>query len=221
MGEHTTLMARDGHEFGAYLAAPKGAPRGAMIIVQEIFGVNTHIRAVADEYAAQGYLSIAPALFDRIRRGIEMGYSAEDMQQGIGYMMQLKPEQFLADVAAARNVVQHAGKTGIVGYCWGGTVAWLAACELPVACAISYYGGSTVKYLDRKPKKPVMYHFGEQDTHIPLSDIDKIRAAHPEGIYHLYPAGHGFNCSMRDSYDAPSAKLAFERTLAFIGEHVG
>lgn len=221
MGEHTTLMARDGHEFGAYLAAPQGTARGAVVVVQEIFGVNPHIRAVADGYASHGYLAIAPALFDRVRRGIELGYSPPELQEGLGYMMQLQPAQFMADVAAARNVVQHAGKTGIVGYCWGGTVAYLAACELPVACAVAYYGGSTVKYLDRKPVKPVMYHFGEQDSHIPLADVEKIRAAHPEGVYHFYPAGHGFNCTERDSYEPASAKLALERTLAFFGEHVG
>ncbi|GMU68913.1 MAG: carboxymethylenebutenolidase [Steroidobacteraceae bacterium] len=221
MGEFTTLMARDGHEFQAYLAAPKGAPRGAVVVVQEIFGVNHHIRAVTDGYAAQGYTAIAPALFDRVRRGIELGYTAEEVQQGIGYMLQVKPAQFLADVGAAVNAVRGSGRVGIVGYCWGGTVAWLAACELPVAAAASYYGGGIVKLLAQTPKCPVIYHYGEKDSHIPLADVDKIRAAHPAGVFHIYPADHGFNCTERAAYDAPSAALAFERTLAFFAGHVG
>lgn len=221
MGEFVTLMARDGHEFQAYLAAPKGTPRGAVVIVQEIFGVNSHIRAVTDAYAAQGYTAIAPALFDRLRRGIDLGYTAETMQEGIGYMMQIKPGQFLADVGAAINAVKGSGKVGIAGYCWGGTVAWLAACELPVVAASSYYGGGIAKLLEHRPKRPVIYHFGDKDAHIPLTDVDKIKAAHPAGVFHVYPADHGFNCNDRATYDAPSAKLALERTLAFFAEHVG
>jgi carboxymethylenebutenolidase len=220
MGEFTTLMARDGHEFGAYLAKPDGATRGAMIVVQEIFGVNSHIRAVADGYAKAGYLTIAPRLFDRIRRGIELGYSPAEIQEGIGYMLQVKPQQFLADLSASLSVVKHAGRVGIVGYCWGGTLAYVAACELPVACAVSYYGGSIGQYLDKKPKVPVIYHFGEKDSHIPVAAIDKIKAVHPEGIYHLYPAGHGFNCTDRGDYDPASAKLALDRSIAFIAEYV-
>ena len=167
MGEYITLMARDGHEFSAYLAKPPGAATGAVIIVQEIFGLNSHIRAVVDAYAQAGYLTLAPALFDRVRRSVELGYTPEEQQTGVGYMMQIKPAQFLAEVAAALAVVKHAGRVAVVGYCWGGTVAYLAACELPVACAVSYYGGGTINFLDRKPKAPVMYHFGERDSHIP------------------------------------------------------
>lgn len=221
MGDMTTLMARDGHQFQAYLAAPKGTPRGAVVVVQEIFGVNHHIRAVTDGYAEAGYTAIAPALFDRVKRGIELEYTAEHMQQGIGYMLQVKPEQYLADVGASLNVVKHAGRVGIVGYCWGGTIAYVAACELPVAAASSYYGGAIVNFLDRKPKHPVIFHFGEKDSHIPLENVEKIRAAYPEGTYYLYPADHGFNCDERSTYDAPSAKLARERTLAFFAERLG
>jgi carboxymethylenebutenolidase len=220
MGEFTALMARDGHEFSAYLAKPDGTAKGALVVVQEIFGVNRHIRAVTDAYAKAGYLAIAPCLFDRIRRGIELGYSPAELQEGVGYMMQVTPAQFSADLSAAINVVKHAGRVGIVGYCWGGTLAYVAACELPVACAVSYYGGSIGKYLDKKPKWPVMYHFGERDSHIPLEAIDKIKAVHPEGIYHLYPAGHGFNCTDRADFHADSAKLALDRSLAFLAEHV-
>lgn len=135
-------------------------------------------------------------------------------------MMQIQPAQFLADTAAALAVVRHAGRVGVVGYCWGGTVAYLAACELPVACAVSYYGGGTVNFLDREPKVPVLYHFGEQDTHIPLENVEKIKAAHPNGIYYLYPAGHGFNCTDRSDYNPESASVALTRTLAFLAQHV-
>lgn len=221
MGEFTTLMARDGHEFSAHLSAPQGRARGAIVVIQEIFGVNAHIRSVADRFAAEGYLTIAPALFDRVRRGIELGYTEKEMQQGVGYALQIKPEKYLADVAASIAVVKHAGRVGIVGYCWGGTVAFVAASKLPVSCAIAYYGGGIARNLERKAAVPVMYHFGERDDHIPLDDIEKIRAADPEGIFHLYPAGHGFNCTERSDYDPASSKLAFERTLAFLGEHVG
>jgi carboxymethylenebutenolidase len=220
MGEMTTLMARDGHEFNAYLAAPSGKPKGAIIVVQEIFGVNNHIRAVTDAYAAQGYVAIAPCLFDRIRRGIELGYTPPEMQEGIGYMMQVTPASFLADLSAALAVVRHAGRVGIVGYCWGGTLAYVAACELPVACAVAYYGGSIGQYLDKTPKRPVLYHFGEKDGHIPLAAIDKIKAVDTKGIFHMYPAGHGFNCTERADFHQPSAALALSRSLEFFAQHL-
>jgi carboxymethylenebutenolidase len=220
MSEFTTIMARDGHEFQTWLAAPPARPRAAIVVVQEIFGVNSHIRAVTDGYAAAGYVAIAPALFDRVRRGIELGYSAADMQEGQGYVKQLQRGQTLADLSAAIAVVKHAGRVGVVGYCWGGTIAYVAACELPIACAVAYYGGSITKELAKHPKCPVMYHFGELDKHIPASDIAKIKAAHPQGEFHMYPAEHGFNCEQRESYDAASARLARERSLAFFAKHV-
>ncbi|HEX7416518.1 MAG TPA: dienelactone hydrolase family protein [Steroidobacteraceae bacterium] len=220
MSEFTTIMARDGHEFQTWLAAPPARPRAAIVVVQEIFGVNSHIRAVTDGYAAAGYVAIAPALFDRVRRGIELGYSAADMQEGQGYVKQLQRGQTLADLSAAIAVVKHAGRVGVVGYCWGGTIAYMAACELPIACAVAYYGGSITKELAKHPKCPVMYHFGELDKHIPASDIAKIKAAHPQGEFHTYPAEHGFNCEQRESYDAASARLARERSLAFFAKHL-
>jgi carboxymethylenebutenolidase len=220
MSEFTTIMARDGHEFQTWLAAPPGRPRAAILVVQEIFGVNSHIRAVTDGYAAAGYVAIAPALFDRVRRGIELGYSAADMQEGQGYVKQLQRGQTLADLSAAIAVVKHAGRVGVVGYCWGGTIAYVAACELPIACAVAYYGGSITKELEKQPKCPLMYHFGELDKHITASDIAKIKAAHPQGEFHTYRADHGFNCEQRASYDAASAQLARERSLAFFAKHV-
>jgi carboxymethylenebutenolidase len=220
MGEFNPIMARDGHEFRAYLSAPAGKPRGAIVVIQEIFGVNSHIRAVTDSYAAEGYTAIAPSLFDRVRRGVELTYQPQDMQEGFGYVKQLKPEDTMKDVAAAMAVVKHSGRLGMVGFCWGGKVTYVAACELQLACAVAYYGGSIAQSLDRKPKCPVMYHFGERDKHIPAEDVAKIKAAHPEGIFHLYPADHGFNCDQRGSYDAPSAALARKRTLEFFAEYV-
>jgi carboxymethylenebutenolidase len=220
MSEFTTIMARDGHEFQAWLAAPPGKPRAAIVVVQEIFGVNSHIRKVTDGYAADGFVAIAPALFDRVRRSIQLGYSDGEMQEGRGYVKQLKRAEVIADLAAAIAVVRHAGRVGVVGYCWGGTIAYVAACELPIACAVSYYGGSTTQELAKHPKCPVMYHFGELDKNIPASDIAKIRAADPKGEFFMYPAEHGFNCEQRGSYDAASAKLARERSRAFFVKHL-
>jgi len=216
MGEFTTLMARDGHEFNAWLTAPKGPARGAIVITQEIFGVNRHIRGLADGYAAAGYVTIAPCLYDRVRRGIELGYSEKEIQEGRGYRLLIPKEKTLLDLTASINVTKHAGRVAVVGYCWGGTLAYLAACELPVACAVSYYGGQIKEHLAKAPRRPVLYHFGAKDPYIPAPDIEKIRAADPTGEIHLYPADHGFNCEERASYDAASAQLALERTHAFL-----
>lgn len=220
MGELTTIMARDGHEFQAWLAAPPGRARGALVVVQEIFGVNGHIRAVTDGFAAAGYTAIAPALFDRVRRGIELGYSAADQQQGVGYRKQITNETALKDIAAAAAVVKHSGRTGVVGYCWGGSLAYLAACELPLAAAAVYYG-RVGDYLDRKPRCPVMYHYGSADHGIPLSEVERVRVAQPAAPVYVYEgAGHGFNCDQRDSYDASAAALARTRTLDFFARYV-
>ena len=219
MAEFTTIMARDGHEFQAYLAAPGGRPRGAVVVIQEIFGVNAHVRSVTEGFAAEGYTVIAPSLFDRVRRGIQLGYSPPEMQEGAGYMQQLKLENTLKDLAAAVAVVRNSGRIGTVGYCWGGAMSYVAASELPIACAVVYYGRAA-NYLDRQPKCPVMYHFGTQDKSIPLTDVQKIRAAHPQGIIHEYEAGHGFNCDQRESFNPQAAALARERTLEFLARYL-
>ncbi len=221
MADYTRLMARDGHEFNAWLAAPAGAPRGAVIILQEIFGVNAHIRAVTGSYAAEGYLAIAPCLFDRVRRDLELGYSPDEVEEGRGTMKQLAQEKVLLDIGASLNVVKHAGRVAAIGYCWGGTQAYLAACTLPVAATVAYYGTSIAMHLDKHPVHPVMYHFGERDKSIPPEAIEKIRAADPQGTYHLYPADHGFSCDHRAMYDAECAALARARTLQFLADHVG
>jgi carboxymethylenebutenolidase len=216
MGEFTTLMARDGHEFNAWLSAPAGRARGAIVLAQEIFGVNHHIRGVADGFAADGFLVIAPCLFDRIRRGIELGYSQAETQEGRGYRLQIPLQKTLLDLGASLNVVKHAGRVAALGYCWGGTLAYVAARELPVACAVAYYGGQIKDHLDKPPLRPVQYHFGAKDPYIPPEDVEKIRAADPNGEFHVYPADHGFNCDERGSYDAASAALARGRTLQFL-----
>jgi len=220
MGQFTTIMARDGHEFQSWLAAPPARPRGALVVLQEIFGINAHIRAVADSFAAEGYTVIAPSLFDRIRRGIQLEYTPAGMQEGRGYVQQLAPENTLRDIAAALAVVKHSGRAGTVGYCWGGTLAYLAAGKLPMACAVVYYGKVT-NHLDQRPKCPVMYHYGAEDKSISQDDVERVRAAYPEApVYTYEAAGHGFNCDQRDSHNPQASALARQRTLEFLGRYV-
>ena len=222
MGKTVKARAADGHNFSMYRADPAEEPRGAVVIVQEIFGVNGHIRVVCDDYAAQGYVAVAPALFDRVERGVELGYQADDIAAGRAIREKVSLDQALADVEAAAKEVAGVGKIGVVGYCWGGTVAWVAATRSRTfAAAVSYYGGGVPDLTDEQPNCPVQLHFGEQDQAIPLAGVDRLKAAHPELPVYLYPAGHGFNCDQRASYHAESARLARERTLAFLREHVG
>ena len=223
MGQTKQLRAVDGFAFGSYEAMPTSKPRGTIVVIQEIFGVNSHIRAVADGYAAAGYAAIAPQIFDRVERNVELGYEQKDMTRGIEIARgKLKMEQALQDVQAAIDDGKRFGKVGVVGYCFGGLVTWLAATDLSgLACAVSYYGGGVAGQVDRKPKCPVMMHFGANDAHIPLSDVDKVRKAQPGVIVHVYDADHGFNCDHRGSYDAAAAKLALSRSLEFFGKHVG
>jgi carboxymethylenebutenolidase len=213
------LTAADGHELDAYVAAPKGKAKGGVVIVQEIFGVTGHIRRVADQYAAHGYKTVAPAMFDRIRRNVELDY--KDIEMGRALMLELKWPGTLADVAAALAAVSDAGSVAVVGYCWGGTVAHVAASELRLAAAVSYYGGGVAKQLDKKPRCKVMYHFGDQDHAIPMADIERIVAAYPDAVVHVYAgAGHGFNCDERASFSAKDAQVAFERSLSFLGDEL-
>ena len=222
MGTMIQLTSADGHTLAAYRAEPAGKPRGAVVVIQEIFGVNTHIKAVADGYAADGYLVIAPAMYDRVQRNYETGYTQEDIQAGVAVMQKLDWKNTMADVEAAINAVKSAGKIGIVGYCWGGSVSWVAAARASgLACAVPYYGGSMPNFADEKPRVPVMCNFGEQDQSPTPEQARAILAKHPEVIGHFYNAGHGFNCDHRGSYDAAASKLARERTLAFFRQHVG
>jgi carboxymethylenebutenolidase len=215
MGKMIRLKANDGHELDAYLAEPQGEAKGGIVVVQEIFGVTNHIKRVADQYAAQGYRAIAPAMFDRVERNVMLDYS--QIQKGLEYMHQLTWPNTLADLNAAANEIRGAGSASVVGYCWGGTVAHVAASDLTLDAAISYYGGGVAKMLDKKPRCPIVYHFGDKDASIPLPDVDKIKKANPESPVFVYPgAGHGFNCDERGSYSAKDAKIAFERSLEFL-----
>jgi carboxymethylenebutenolidase len=221
MGENINLTAKDGATIGAYRSAPADEPKGGMVVLQEIFGVNHHIRAVADRYAAAGYLAIAPALFDRVEPGVELGYGQADRPRAMEIRGKTKLEETLADIEAAIALAGAGGRVGVVGYCWGGTLAWAAATRLSgISAAVGYYGGGIAGMLDEQPRAPVMLHFGERDKHIPLSDVEKIRAAHPEIPVFVYPADHGFNCDERESYDAASAKEAQARTFAFFVENL-
>jgi len=222
MGTSIELTASDGHHLSAYRADPAGKPRGGVLVIQEIFGVNAHIRAICDEYAQEGYVAIAPALFDRIERGVETGYDGEAMRTAIGFVTKLKPAETLLDLQAGIDELAKIGKVGVVGYCYGGTMTWAAACRLDkVAAASCYYGGQINRQIDAQPKAPTILHFGENDASIPMADVDKFKAAHPDLPVYVYPAGHGFNCDHRGSYHAESAKLAKQRTLELFAKHVG
>jgi carboxymethylenebutenolidase len=217
MSEHVTLKAADGHELSAYVARPDGEPRAALVVVQEIFGVNGHIRSVADGYAKDGFLAVAPALFDRIERGVELGYEGADMQKALTFVPKLDAEKSLADVAAAAAYAAGATgkKVGVIGYCYGGTIAWLAATRLGLP-AVGYYGGQIARFAAEKLCAPVLLHFGKRDAHIPAEEVEKIHAAHPEVEIYWYDAGHGFNCDARGSYNKEEAKVARERSLSFL-----
>jgi carboxymethylenebutenolidase len=227
MGNFVDLKSVDGVEFPAYVARPAGAPRGGIVVLQEIFGVNSHIRSVADGYAAQGYLAVAPSTFHRVKPGVELGYSPDDMSAGMALKQSvesLAAPGVLQDIQTAVEHAAQAGKVGIVGFCWGGLRTWRSACALPgLAAAVPYYGGgmTTPDEAARAPKVPVMAHFGDQDHWIPLDSVEAFKKAHPEVEVHVYHANHGFNCDQRGSYDADAAKLARERTLAFFARHVG
>lgn len=225
MGEQIQIRSADGFSLGAYSATPAGEPLGAVVVIQEIFGVNSHIREVTDGYAQSGYFAIAPQLFDRLERNVELGYEGSDMQRGIQLaIQQLDRRLALQDVQAtlAFAAGQSAGqKVGVVGYCFGGLMTWLSACDLEgVSAAVCYYGGGIAGVADRKPGCPVLMHFGERDAHIPMTDVEKIRAAQPDVTVEVYAADHGFNCDHRASYDKASAILARERTLNFFAKHL-
>jgi carboxymethylenebutenolidase len=221
MGTTLELAAADGHRFAAYRADPPGKPRGGLVVVQEIFGVNSHIRSMADGFAADGYVAIAPALFDRVERGLDIGYSQPEIERGRALMQKMSMDDALKDVAAAMKAIASSGKIGIVGYCWGGTVAWVSAAKLDgLACSSPYYGGGILANKDLKPRCPVLFHFGETDHAIPIDEVQALKTARPELAFHIYPAGHGFNCDQRGSYHAESAKRARERTLAFFRQYI-
>lgn len=220
MGKKTELTSADGFKLSAYEASPAGKPKGAVVVIQEIFGVNPHIREVVDGYAADGFYAIAPAIFDRVEKNVELGYDDKGMTTGIALAFEkLQMPNTLADIQAAITEAGKHGKVGVVGYCFGGLLTWLSACELSgVSAASSYYGGGVPGEAGRTPKCPIIMHFGEKDGFIPMADVEKFKAAQPNVPVYVYDADHGFNCDHRASYDAASAKLAKERTLALFGD---
>lgn len=222
MGETIQLKASDGHDFSAYVAKPDGAPRGAIVVVQEIFGVNSHIRAVTDGFAADGYKAITPALFDRIERNVDLDYDPDSIARGRELKGRMDWDKPLLDIQAAIAALSGL-KTGIVGYCWGGSLAWLAATRLAgIDAAICYYGGQINDFRDEAAKCPVLMHFGSEDGSIPTDAVEAIRAAQPDIPIHVYEgAGHGFSCDHRASFDAGASAVARQRTMEFLAEKVG
>lgn len=220
MGKTIDLKTADGHTLSAYVAGPDNATKG-IVVIQEIFGVNHHMRDMADRFAALGYAVITPALFDRTERGVVLGYTADDIAKGRDYRMKLTDAQVMADVAAA---VSHlAGKKlGIVGYCFGGTVAWWGATRTTsFAAASCWYGGGIAGTKDERPNCAVQMHFGETDASIPMTDVDAIRAAQPKVESYVYAgAGHGFGCNERDSFSKSAYELAQTRTADFFARHL-
>ena len=234
MSNFVELTAADGFKFPAYEARPNGPAKGAIVVLQEIFGVNAHIRAVADGYAAQGYVAIAPATFHRVKPGVELGYTQEDIGAGVALksaVEALPAPGVLQDIQAAVDFAAQAsgtlgqlGPVGVVGYCWGGLLTWRAACLLTgVHAAVPYYGGGMTSPAEiaRSPQCPVRVHFADNDASIPLDGVAAFKQAQPEVEVLMYPATHGFNCDHRGAYDAAASKLAKERTLAFFAQHLG
>ncbi len=222
MGETIRLKSKAG-EIDAYLATPKGDTKGGIVVIQEIFGVNQHIRKVTDFFAAQGYLALAPCFFDHIKPGIELGYTPDTMAEGRKFVMELGVDKAVQDVDAAISALKARGpkKVAVTGFCWGGTITWLSATRLKPDAAIGYYGGGIYGTKSEKPTVPTMLHFGDKDMHIPMAHVNEIRTLHPEVQVFDYPADHGFHCDERGSYDAAASKKAMERTLEFMKKHVG
>ena len=222
MGETVSLKTSDDKQIAAYVARPAAAGKAGIVVVQEILGVNSHIRSVTDRFAAAGYLAIAPAFFDRLKPGVDMGYAPADIMAGRDLAMALVPEQILADLNAGISWLRAAGcsKIGVVGFCFGGTVAWRAASQPHVDAAVCYYGGNIYGNRDLRPRAPTMLHFAEKDDYIPIAQAHALAAQYPELPIYTYPAEHGFHCDERSNYDAASAKLAYARTLEFLAQHL-
>jgi carboxymethylenebutenolidase len=223
MQQAEIIIQTEGGSISAYQSRPEGTPRGGLILLQELFGVNHHIRHVADGYAADGYHVIAPALFDRAEKNVQLGYLEADMAKARELRATVSWDQALKDVEATRALFSATDKVGVLGFCWGGAIAWLAASKLDkLSAAVSYYGGGIGNFVSEIPGCPVLCHFGEKDHVIPLADVEKLKQAHPKDVeVHVYPAGHGFNCDERGSYDQESASLARTRTLEFLRRHIG
>ncbi|NMW24434.1 MAG: carboxymethylenebutenolidase [Rhodanobacter sp. RIFOXYA1_FULL_67_6] len=219
MGQHINIPTSRTQCIGGYLAQPQGKPKGGIVVIQEIFGVTAHIRRVADRFAEHGYTAIAPAFFDHLESGVELGYDQVGANKGKQLVAELGLERALEDVASAAESIASAGKIGTVGYCWGGTVALLAALRLGLP-SVSYYGARNLPFLHETPQAPVMFHFGEKDHSITPEMVAKHREALPQMEVFTYPADHAFNRDGSAPYDEASAKLALQRTLAFFDRHL-
>jgi carboxymethylenebutenolidase len=222
MGQQVTIKAADGHELGAYFSEPEGKARGGLVVVQEAFGVNAYVRSVCDAYSADGYACMAPAIYDRQERDVVLDdyESPEALARARELRAKLDWTKVLSDVDAAVQRLGEFGRVGVVGYCVGGSIAWLAALKLDIAAASAYYGRDIVDFLARRPRCPAILHFGEYDHMIPLDDIARIRKAYPEIPAYVYPAGHGFD-GLGARGDALCAGLARDRTLALFRKYVG
>ena len=222
MGSTINLKAADGFTLSAYTAGSTSATKG-IVVIQEIFGVNHHIKAVTDTFAADGYIALAPRFFDHLKTGIELGYTPDTIAEGRKYVTELGLDKPVQDVEAAIEELKKRGakKVAVTGYCWGGTIAWLAATRLKPDAVSAYYGGGIHGTKNEKPTVPTMMHFGDKDMHIPMTHVNEIRKLHPNVLVYDYPADHGFHCDERGSYDAAASKQAMARTLEFFGKHVG
>jgi len=222
VGKDITLTASDGFKFGGYRADPAGAAKGAIVVIQEIFGVNHHIRSVCDRLAAEGYVAIAPSIFDRSQPNFQSGYSPDEVANARKFIANPDWPAMLRDTQAAIDAVKNVGPVGIIGFCLGGSIAYVAAAKLSgLSAAVGYYGGAIVRFADDKPQAPTQLHFGEKDAGIPLTDVEAIRSKRPEVEIFIYPgAQHGFHCDERASYDKASADVAWPRSLAFFARHM-
>ncbi len=222
MGKQFKLTTTDKHQLGAYRADPKGAARGGLVVVQEIFGVNHHIRAVCDRLAALGFVAVAPAVFDRFVRDFECGYTPDEIAHARSYLGNLNWDHMVADMTAAAGDLKGVGPLGVIGFCMGGTAAFLAACRIPgLKAAVAYYGGTIGKFADEKPKCPIQMHFGEKDESIPMSVVEDIKKKQTQAEIYVYPgAAHGFYCDERASYNKASADLAWSRTQEFLTKNM-
>jgi carboxymethylenebutenolidase len=222
LGKHLSLTAADQHKFGGYRADPQGKPKGGLVVVQEIFGVNHHIRAVCDRLAAEGYVALAPAVFDRFARDFESGYTPDEIAHARGLLGSLNWDHMMADMTAAKDDMKGAGPVGVIGFCMGGTAAFLGACRIPgLAASVCYYGGAIAKFADEKPKCPIQMHFGEKDESIPMATVEEIKKKQPQAEVYIYPgASHAFLNDDRASFQKEATELSWKRTMEFLGKNM-
>jgi carboxymethylenebutenolidase len=222
LGQQFKLTTADKHSLGAYRADPQGTPKGGLVVVQEIFGVNHHIRAVCDRLAALGYVAVAPAVFDRFVRDFECGYTPDEIAHARSYLGNLNWDHMMADMTAAKDDLKSVGPVGVIGFCMGGSAAFLAACRIPgLKAAVAYYGGVIGKFADEKPKCPLQMHFGDKDESIPMSTVEEIKKKQPQAEIYVYPgAAHAFLNDERASYNKAATDLSWSRTQEFLGKHM-